>query len=204
MARISCVGPEGRLGASKPSPWVEGEQQKWESSTLQHTGEKEEKEKPWDQALTGMHRLPPQSKEVAVSVPKTSSGSAQVLLHSAGQERERAEDPQPQEMLYSKVLYLHLKCFEWSCSASCSWCQPRRFQGERQCRGSPHKLQNSTCPCQSLPWAVGGKVKAKNHSQRAETGPGSEDSRSPAEALPCTASSWRRIMPENKSRRTDG
>lgn len=49
---------------------------------------------------TGCH----QSKEVAVGVelpegkaaPKTSSGSAQVLLHSAGQEREQAEDPQPQ------------------------------------------------------------------------------------------------------------
>lgn len=50
-----------------------------------------------------MHRLPPQSKEVAVGVelpegkaaPKTSSGSAQALLCSAGQGRERAEDPQP-------------------------------------------------------------------------------------------------------------
>lgn len=48
MARISCVVPEGRVGASKPRSWcrVEGKQQKWESSTLQHIEEVEEKEEP--------------------------------------------------------------------------------------------------------------------------------------------------------------
>lgn len=100
-----------------------------------------------------MHRLPPHrirkwqwgfELPKGKAAPKTSSGSVQVLLHSAGQEREQAEDAQPQEMLYCKVLYLHLKCFEFSCSASCSRCQPRRCQGERQHRVSPHRLRKST------------------------------------------------------------